>query len=107
MWDGPDEMGFDSAGEAMRSVAMQYNATPCHATPWDWMEFDGMGSDAMRSDAMGLDFFNDGWGGIGDSYSWITNIQWLLLMFRVVSMVKKKIESHLFVLDCGRMLRKI
>ena len=89
MWDGPDGMGFDSVGDAMRSVAMQYDATPCYATPWDWMEFDGMGSDAIRCDAMGLDFFNDGWDGIGGSYSWITNIQWLLLVFRVVSMVKK------------------
>ena len=89
MWDGPDGMGFDSVGEAMRSVAMQYDATPCHATPWDWMEFAGMGSDDMRRDAMGLDFFNDGWDGIGNSCSWITNTRWLLLMFRVVSMVKK------------------
>ena len=63
MWDGSDGMGFDNVGDAMRRVAMQYDATPCHAMPWDWMEFDGMGSDAMRRNAMGLDFFNDGWGG--------------------------------------------
>ena len=62
-----DGKGFDSIGDAMRSVAMQYDATPCHATPWDWMEFDGTGSDAMRRDAMGLDFFNDGW----ISYGWL------------------------------------
>ena len=63
MWDGPDGMRFDSVGDAMRSVAMQYDATPCHTTPWDWMDFDGMGSDAMRRNAMGLDFFNNAWGG--------------------------------------------
>ena len=38
---------------------------------------------------MELNLFNNGWDGIGNSYGWITNIQWLLLMFRVVSMVKK------------------
>ena len=57
-------MVFGSVGDAMRSVAMQYDAMSYHATPWDWMEFDGMRSDAMRRDAMGLDFFNDGWDGM-------------------------------------------
>ena len=56
-----------------------------------WPREDGVGfgfGTWPRKDGVG--FFNDGWDRIGDSYSWITNIQWLLLMFRVVSMVKKK-----------------
>ena len=58
MWDGPDGMGFDSVGEAMRSVAMQYDATPCYATPWDWMEIDGM--DLMLCVAMPWDWMKLG-----------------------------------------------
>ena len=43
---------------------------------------------------MGSDLFNDGWNMIGGSYSWITNIQWLLLIFRFVLTVKK-ILNHI------------
>ena len=36
---------------------------------------------------MGLDFglkvFKYGWDGVGDSYSWMTNMQWLLLIIRI------------------------
>ena len=73
-WDGFDEMGIEWAG--------------CSSV----LGHGRMGLDldlVLGRGRMGLDLFNDGWDGIGDSYSWITNIQWLLLMFRVVSMVKK------------------
>ena len=63
MWDGPDGMGFDSVGDAMRSVTMQYDATPCHATLSDWMEFYGMGWDSMLCAAMPWDWI--GWDGDG------------------------------------------
>ena len=49
MWDGPDGMRFDSVGDAMRSLVMQYDALP-----WDWLGWDGdgHGDDVMRCDVM-------------------------------------------------------
>ena len=53
-----------------------------------WINWD-MGLDlVIGRGRMGLDFgtkvFKYGWDGVGDSYSWITNMQWLLLMIRIV-----------------------
>ena len=93
MWDGPDGMGFDSVGDAMRCVAMQDDATPCHATPWDWMEFDGMGSDAMRRDAMGLNF------------STMDGVDWLWLVARWPLAMAQCSAARSSVFDDGAVIR--
>ena len=68
-----------------------------------WIKWD-LGFDlVIGRGRMGLDFglkvFKYGWDEVGDSCSWITNIQWLLLMIRIV-LILKKYGSYLFVLDC-------
>ena len=58
---------------------------------WDWIGLDELGLIGIfcawsRKDGVefGLKVSSDGWDGAGDSYSWITNMQWLLLMIRIV-----------------------
>ena len=58
-----------------------------------WIKWD-LGLDlVIGRGRIGLDFglkvFKYGWDEVGDSWSWVTNIEWLLLMIRIVLIWKK------------------
>ena len=87
----------------MRCDAIQYVALRCYGIGCDfnWKGWDGFGMDQMgfgfgfgnwpRKDGVGfgLKVFKYGWDEVGDSWSWVTNIERLLLMIRIAQLARR------------------
>ena len=64
MWDGPDGMGFDSVGDAMRCKALRCSTMQRHAMPHHGIRRNLMVWDPMRCVAMPWDWISSTMDGV-------------------------------------------